>query len=141
MPKISVVSVKDMRDVKLIEFVALFKSVLIAFVVTLVLLVVLALLMTYTSISESYIFMGVLVSTVISNIVGGALTARKARSSGWLNGALAGVVYMVILFLLGMVIRDSAVNVSNALGMFATGFFSGAFGGIIGINLNANKRR
>ena len=65
----------------------------------------------------------------------GFINAKHRTSRGWLTGAFTGVLYMIILYIIGSAMYNNVSFGSNTLAMFALGLISGSFGGILGINL------
>jgi len=64
---------------------------------------------------------------------------QKRKSKGWLNGAIVGFIYMLILYLVSSIVyREFAIN-SYVLILLGIGILSGSIGGILGINLKDNK--
>ena len=92
-------------------------------------------ILTYTDFPEKTISPIVLILTVISVALAGLLTAKHRASGGWLAGAVTGLLYMLILFCIGGIAFDTVTFGVNTFAMFALGMLSGAFGGILGINL------
>jgi len=135
MPKMSILPSGDLSDFKLVNFLYTLKGVAIAYIVTLMLIFMLALGITYTSLPESFIPAGVVLITILSNLVSGTMVARRANSSGWLNGSIVGLIYMLILYLCGCISHIGREYSPNIFAMFAIGFLAGAAGGIVGINL------
>lgn len=138
MAKFTITNTKDLTGSTVNNFFSVGRDVLIAFGISFVLLFALAMLLTYSDIPESFIAGAVLAITVISNIFGGFLTARGADNKGWLHGSIGGLVYMIILYILRFSLTGM-YNPINLVGMLATGFFAGAFGGILGINISKSR--
>jgi putative membrane protein (TIGR04086 family) len=115
------------------------RGVILAYIVTLIIFLVFAVLITYTNFPESAIPTVVVVTTVLSIIIAGTRVARKARSKGWLNGAIAGLTYMIILYFISCLALTGFVFDKYVLYMLILGIFTGAFGGVIGINLKGGS--
>lgn len=117
------------------------KSVAVAYGITVVLLFIFAIIVTYTNFPEGLVSAVVLVMTVLSVMLSGIMTARGNKTQGWLCGAISGVLYMIILYILSSLAFDDVSFGLNTVSMFLIGLFSGTFGGIIGINMKGAKRR
>lgn len=117
---------------------AVLYGVVISFVFTLVVFVVFAFLLTYTPVPDSSIDAVVFVTTVFAVMLSGIISGRCATSRGWLKGAVGGMAYVIILYILGAVFGNGFVFDKHAGALAATGFLSGAFGGVVGINLKKN---
>jgi putative membrane protein (TIGR04086 family) len=59
----------------------------------------------------------------------------KVEARGWLNGALVGLIYMVILFLLSLLFKTGISFDRVIVFRLFMGFVIGALSGVIGINL------
>lgn len=113
----------------------LFKCVGFSYLMTLVIFLLLALILCFTEFPETMIGSSVVVSTIISIMFGGTCVARRARTMGWMNGAAAGLIYMLILYLLSSLTgKGFGVN-DYLISMMLIGMAAGAIGGIVGINL------
>ena len=77
-----------------------------------------------------------IVNSLILTYVG-FYVARKVEKNGWLNGGLAGLVYMILLILIGTI--SMPISLSNIIIMALIGLIIGSIGGIIGINLSNLK--
>lgn len=76
------------------------KGVLCAVVVTLLFILGFALLVQLTGISNNVIAPVMQVVKVICIFVAVAIAIKPAKSKGWLYGALVGLLYMVLTFLI-----------------------------------------
>ena len=117
------------------------KAVLVALIFTLLVFLIAALLLTYTHLSESAIPFITTVTLVVSVILAGTTSARKAKSRGYLSGAVTGVLYALVLQIVAMLISGSFHIGSYIFVLLAVGLFGGAIGGILGINLSAKRKR
>ena len=123
------------------EFKQILKGVALAFVISIILLLICAVIMTYSPIPDGAI--GAVTTTVsgISILIAGIVTARKSRKQGWLSGATCGLLYAALLYIFGsLIMLDFSVTISTVI-VIALGFLIGALGGIIGINTRPRKRR
>ena len=118
----------------------IFKSLLLAYLITIPIFLVFAGILTYTDFPEKYINSIVLVVTIFSIFCSGFISSMKLRKRGWFSGALAGLGYMFILYVLSsLVFQDFGTN-KNTFIMIIIGFLSGAIGGIIGVNSSSDKK-
>ena len=117
------------------------KAVLVALVFTLLVFFIAALLLTYTHLSESAIPFITTVTLVVSVVLAGATSARKAKSRGYLSGGVTGVLYALVLQIVAMLISGSFQIGPYIFVLLAIGLFGGAIGGILGINLSARRKR
>lgn len=110
-------------------------NLITAYAVTVVLVMLFALLLCYTDISEAWIGRGAKIITVFSVALAGALCAKSGKRSGWLVGGVSGVLYMVILYLIGYLAFGQLELGAEAALKLVYGAVAGIVGGIIGINL------
>lgn len=111
------------------------KSVLIAYIISLLLLVLYGLLLAITSLSETTLSTAVMIITMASIAVSGIYAAIKAESKGFIYGAIVGLVYMVILFFLSLLFGIGVAVDKYLLFRVFMGVVIGALAGIIGVNL------
>ncbi len=113
----------------------LLKGLLLAIIITTVLLMLISVLLKFTSLSESKLPHLNNITMLISIVISGIYVAFKIKENGWLNGALVGVVYSLIIILLGWIF----IKESNSLMFIATRIalstVTGIIGGMIGINI------
>lgn len=123
------------------RFINMLKNVLMAYILSIILLIVFAIILTYTSFPEGSIPTVVLVVSIIGILFGAKLSASKAKSRGWLVGSVTGLLYMLILFLISLLFNQRPAWDMHVLFIFAVGFIAGAVGGVIGINFKKPEKR
>ena len=117
------------------------KAVLTCLAASAVMFVIAALLLTYTPLPETLIAFIVILTTVFSVLIGAASAARSAKSKGWLTGALTGILYSVVLYFAESLAGDG-FHFNGYMAVIALiSLFSGAAGGILGINLSDKRKR
>ena len=79
---------------------------LIAYLVTGLLLLILAFLAYKANLSEQGSRIGILVIYVLSSFVAGFITGKKSKKRKFLFGAMMGICYFVVLLLLSLGIHD-----------------------------------
>ena len=79
---------------------------LIAYLVTGLLLLLLAFLAYKVNLSEQGSRIGILVIYVLSSFVAGFITGKKSKKRKFLFGAMMGICYFVVLLLLSLGIHD-----------------------------------
>ena len=70
-----------------------------AIIMSVILLTIFALLLSYTQISESTITPVVITVVGISILLGSTIATRKIKKNGLLNGGLVGFIYIAILYI------------------------------------------
>jgi len=118
-----------------VSALSILKCVGMAYVITLLIFLILAIFLTYTEFPETMIPAVTVVGTLISIMFAGSSVARRARTKGWLNGAIAGLTYMVILYLISSLTAAGFAIDQYVILMFIAGMVAGALGGIVGINI------
>ena len=118
--------------------ITIMKGTLISVILTLVLLFILAIVLTYTKVSESMIPAAIIVITAISLLIGSTIANKKMKKNGILNGGIIGVIYLVTIYIV-----SSAVSGSFSLGwksivMVVAGMIFGIIGGVIGVNVSSH---
>ena len=111
------------------------KALGLAFGFTFGVFAVFALLIVYTGLSDSIVSTVVFITMVFAIMISGFAVARSASSRGWLNGAVGGLMYVLILYILGAMFQFGLVFDRHVALLLIIGFLSGAFGGIVGINM------
>lgn len=110
-------------------------SVGAAYLISLLLLLVLAVLVTYTSLNEDISAAAVGIIGAVSALAAGIIAAKNAQSRGYLHGMIAAVIYRILLSVAGELIYTGAdFGLKFFLSLALSAVF-GAIGGIIGINI------
>ena len=110
------------------------KGLAVAFAITCIIFIGFGILLTYTSVSESSLPLVSLICTAISSAAAGYDWAACMKQKGLLWGGLAGVVYMVLLFLItGLAGNEWKIELSGVM-MLAVALAGGGIGGILGVN-------
>ncbi len=112
------------------------KGSIVAIILTLALLFVFAMLLTYTSIQENTIQPVVIVITAISLLIGSSISTLKIKKYGLINGAAVGLIYIITIYLLSSLTGTGFSMNLNAIIMMAAAIIAGMIGGIIGVNLS-----
>ncbi len=111
------------------------KGIIIAYVFALIVFLTMALLITYTDISESIIPPLVSIVMMLSGIISGIYVGMKLKRKGWLHGTLAGLIYVILLIIIGwFFIEDFSIH-RYVIYKSILGILAGGIGGMIGVNL------
>ena len=112
------------------------KGLLLAFIMTLVLILISSLLLTFTSIKEGRMALLNTIVMIISITTGSVYVAGKVKEKGWINGGILGISYYLILLMLSFVLlKPFTLDVFSITKLFLTAI-TGIIGGIIGINIS-----
>lgn len=117
------------------KFMLMVKGVCISIGMTLVMILILSIVLSFTAIKENVIMPTVIFVSSFSILLGGFLVAKKVDEKGIVYGSILGLIYMLILYLISSILNfDFSLN-GNAIIMIVFGIIGGAIGGILGVNL------
>ena len=113
-----------------------FKGLGISFILTFILLLVVTLLLRFSSIREVHMSLMNNFVLTISIVLASALVGRRVKEMGWLNGAVVGFLYYLVILLINLVFnRPFNFNLFLFFKLL-TSTILGVIGGMIGINLS-----
>lgn len=118
----------------------LIKNLLIGYFVSFILFLILAFIITYTDLSLKFISPLTITIILMSILFVSILNGLKSDEKGWLTGAITGLLYMLILYIIGSVIYKNLSITSNGVMMIMVGIITGITGSIIGINNKKNYK-
>jgi len=110
-------------------------GLLLAFIITIILLVIFSLLLRFTSISETKLPSFNNITMIISIVLASIYVAIKIKEKGWINGAIIGLVYYLIIILINVVFIRTDNSSLLLLTKLVLSGITGVIGGMIGINL------
>lgn len=114
---------------------AVASGVVATFVASLVAAGVVALIVVSTPLTEQRAGATLFVTGLLSLAVGAGFGARRAGGRGWLHGLLIGLVYVACSLALEPLLFPGAVSFGGVMTRLALGLGTGAFGGLVGVNL------
>ncbi|OEG00215.1 hypothetical protein BHF71_05880 [Vulcanibacillus modesticaldus] len=94
-----------------------------------------AILLDFTSLSDTNLPLYSYTVTAISLLVGGFVAGKRAGNKGWYYGGITGLIYGVILAIVAFLALNIDFNLKNLV-LIVLAFLFGAVGGIIGVNIN-----
>lgn len=68
-------------------------------------------------------------------IIGGFVAGKRSLTKGWYQGGLTGVLYGLIVLLIGFLALEASIGLTDIL-LLGAAFLLSAGGGIFGINTN-----
>lgn len=108
----------------------------IALGITILSLFIFAILLTYTNIQENTMIPVVIIITAVSVLIGSSLSTLRIKKNGLLNGALVGVIYILLIYIISSLTGSGfSLNIMSII-MLVSSIIAGMIGGIIGVNLN-----
>lgn len=117
------------------KFINVLKGSITAIVITLISLVIFSTILANTNINENTIIPVIIAVTAISILIGSIISVSKISKKGLLNGALVGLIYIAIIYLLSSLVNGNFSFDLNSLIIIISAIIAGMFGGIIGVNL------
>lgn len=118
------------------NFIRIIKGSVTAIIITLILLFIFAILLTYTKLQENIISPVVIVVTAISILIGSSISTLKIKKNGLLNGAFVGIIYIATIYIISSLTGSGFSCNINTIIMIVCSIIAGMLGGIIGVNLN-----
>ncbi|XEC93145.1 TIGR04086 family membrane protein [Paenibacillus tarimensis] len=94
---------------------------------------ILSLALHFSGLKESELPQYAYIIHAFSTLAGGFVSGKRAGRSGWYNGFLLGLIYGILVILIGFLAMDTLLTVRSVV-MLAMTSASGAIGGMIGVN-------
>lgn len=105
-----------------------------AYIITLAILLIYNLILTFTSVSGQSIAMVTSIITTVSSAFGGLYASKNIKEKGLVYGILVGLLYIICLMLVVFLAKDSFDFNVNVLYKVLLTCLSGGIGGVIGVN-------
>jgi putative membrane protein (TIGR04086 family) len=108
------------------------KDLLISYIVTGILLLILAFLMYKLDVSSMILNAGIILTYILSNFIGGFLLGKSAEQKRFLWGLVMGAIYFAVLIITTM-LTDTIVGIdmSETISVLVICLFSGMFGAML----------
>lgn len=101
---------------------------------TLILLFLFSIILTYTNISENTIAPVIIIITIISILIGSSMSTIKIKKNGIVNGGLIGFIYILTIYIISSIVKTGfALNMYSII-MIILSILAGMIGGIVGVN-------
>lgn len=113
------------------------KGLLLAYIITIILILLFSLLLTYSPIKEGRISLLNTIVMIVSIVAGSIYLATKIKEKGWLSGVMLGIGYYLVLLILNFVFLRPITFDMFSLTKLGITSITGSIGGIIGINLSS----
>ncbi len=117
------------------------KTVAISYIISILLIFVAALVATYQAMSDMGICVMANIVTALGTIFAGFMAGRHFDSKGILYGAGCGIIYSIILCIIGNIVSAGFSMGMSFVTALIIGTLCGAVGGIAGINTKHQRRR
>ena len=116
------------------NFINILKGVFISLMLTLILLLIFAIVLTYSTVREDTMGPVIIIVTALSLILGSSIANMKINKNGIFNGLLIGTIYLMIIYIASSIINNQFMITGTSLIMIICGAIAGMIGGIIGVN-------
>jgi putative membrane protein (TIGR04086 family) len=93
-----------------------------------------SLLLLFTGMQENRLSTYSLVIHGLAILIGGLVSGKRAQSKGWYHGGILGLIYSVIVVMIGFLAFDAGFQKETAV-LITLCFLLGALGGMFGVNL------
>ncbi len=117
------------------------KGIAISYIITLPVFIIFSIILCFVDFPANLITPVVILTTIVSLLCSGYISSKGLKSRGWLNGAITGLIYISVLYLVGSTVlsnfridRYVAITVVIAV-------LSGVIGGMAGMNSGRRPRR
>nr|WP_317359222.1 TIGR04086 family membrane protein [uncultured Tyzzerella sp.] len=114
--------------------ISLTKGAIFSYLLTAIVFIIYGVLLTYTEITEKNIQIVVMLTTVLSVLIGGIIASKGVNSKGLIFGMLVGIVYSTIMIMVGLCVLPVLKITSKMIMIIILSISAGGIGGIIGIN-------
>lgn len=117
------------------------KNVVLCFSVTAVILFAVSCVAVGVNMPFDAVDLAVCVITYLCVVLCGFRSARRRGSNGLLTGALSGLLYALVLYIVSCVVSSKVFFGTSTALTFLICVLCGAIGGVVGINTNTKRRR
>lgn len=117
------------------KIIRIIKSILFSIILTLTLLFVYSILLSYTDVPESTIPIVIIIISGVSILISTIICMLKIKNNGIINGGIIGLIYMLFIYLLSSIVQTGFNLNIYSIVMIIAGVLCGMLGGIIGVNI------
>ena len=128
-------------DGGVIDFKRALKGVLKAYILSVILLAVSSVLLTYSLLPDFLADFTVKTVVAISVMFAALKSAKHFKMQGWLGGLSIGLLYTALLYIAGSLITTNFAVTNNTAITAAIALSFGALGGIWGANKNIKHKK
>lgn len=111
------------------------RATLVSIGLTLIALLIQTVTMFYTDVSETILPITSSIIMTLSVAAGSIYASLKIRQKGWMNGAIIGILYIIMIIILSMIFLDGFVLNSYVFLKTIIALVTGMISGMIGVNL------
>lgn len=112
-----------------------FKGALRAVIITIIMILVLSVVMTFVDLDAKVASITILVITVLSVMYGAIYSAKNINEKGWLVGMLVALCYMIMVYIIGAIFyKDLGMDLGDWFRLIVA-VLVGSLSGMLGINI------
>ena len=117
------------------NMIVITKGIIISFIITLISIFILAIILTYSDLSENLISPIIIGITAVSILIGTSISTIKLSKNGILNGGIIGFIYIISIYIISSITSVGfEVNIQSII-MIIASIIAGMIGGIVGVNI------
>ncbi|ENK1243052.1 TIGR04086 family membrane protein [Clostridium sporogenes] len=111
------------------------QGILRAVILTVIMLLLFAVVLTFTDVSEKISSIIYLLITILSIMYGTIYSVRKINKKGWLIGLVISIIYMVIIYIISIVSGNTLTFGTDRFIRILLALILGMLSGMLGINI------
>lgn len=117
------------------NFIKILKGYIVSVIITLTLIFIFSVFLTFSNFSENIIEPVVIAITGISIFLGSQIGLIKLRRNGLVNGGIIGVIYIASIYIVSSLVSGNfGINMYSTV-MIIISIVAGMLGGIVGLNM------
>lgn len=97
--------------------------------------VAMAAVVYFTTATEAGLEGALYYAGLLAIVLGGAVSARRARNLGWLHGGFVGILATTAALLLTAMLFPGSLTATEVTRQLILSFLAGCLGGVVGVNL------
>ncbi|MGO5066042.1 TIGR04086 family membrane protein [Clostridium sporogenes] len=111
------------------------QGILRAVILTVIMLLLFAVVLTFTDVSEKISSIIYLLITILSIMYGTIYSVRKINKKGWLIGLVISIIYMIIIYIISIVSGNTLTFGTDRFIRILLALILGMLSGMLGINI------
>lgn len=111
----------------------LFSGMVYAFITMAIFSLIYSFVLSLTNQSEDSLTFFAYLIHALAIFVGSYACGKRIQNRGWYHGGILGLVYAVIIIIIGFLSFDNGLSLQTLFAVIAA-YLIGAFGGILGVN-------
>lgn len=117
------------------EYVQAAEGVLRSFIITVVMLLIFAVVMTFVEVNEYMSSVFYVVTTILSIMYGAIYASQKIKKRGWMIGIIVAFLYTAILYIVSVISGNSVFVGYDGIKRIVMALLVGGISGMIGVNI------